>query len=583
MEGRSVEEPGDSPEEEASMLSEVALGRMPADTVIVHGVLFNAFTREFLPAHSVWVKDGRIAYAGPDPDPPMDERTLVIDAEGMVLLPGLVEGHTHVVNRCGVEEFVRHVIPGGVTTVVTETIELASVVGLEGISHLVAALEDQPVRFFYTVPPLCGLTEEEETKAPPNERLLPLLGAPQCLGVGEIYWANLFLPGRQGVRVRELAAMALEMGKRVEGHTAGASGRKLQAYAGFGISSCHEPIAEEEVVERLRLGFSVMLRQGAVRKELDGVRGIFRRDMDLRRLVLSTDSMDPEGFLAEGYLDAAVRSAIALGAPPGLAYQMVTVNVAEHFRLDHMIGSLSPGRMADVVIIPSPEDFTPRLVMREGKTLFRNGRLVVEPRSVVYPEWMFHTVNPPGGPLPVPPERGKVRAMELVTRLVTQERIVDLGDPEGSKDVLMVLAADRTGGEGSFLGLLKGFGLRRGACGSTMCWDTGDMIVIGCDIASMETVIGRLREIGGGATYAVGREIVAEFPAPLCGMVSLKPMDELRDGIRGIEEALRCNGVPWEKCLLTIDTLSTAAIPHVRITHHGYVRLRDRAVLTLTP
>jgi adenine deaminase len=576
------------------ILSDVALGNIPPDTIIINGTLFNVFTREFIKGQSIWIKDGLIAYVGPDSSPPKAEGTQVIDADGMVLLPGLIEGHTHTLsNRYGIEEFVKHVIPSGVTTVITETMELATVMGKDGIEYPVKGLMGQPIRFYYTIPPLCGLTSAEEISAPTNEELLPLLKDPKCLGVGEIYWSNLFLEGKQGERVRELASIGLDLGKRVEGHTAGASGRKLQAYTDFGISSCHEPITKDEVLERLRLGYWVMIREGSIRKELPGVKGIFKKRIDFRRLILSTDGVDPEDFLEEGYLDASLRRAMKLGVAPGLAYQMVTINVAEHFRLDHLIGSLSPGKMADILIIPSKDEFSPQLVMCGGQILFKDGRNMVEPSRVYFPDHMFHTVKVPKSvfslikgeifaePAEALAKAGKVRVMELVSNLVTQERIVDLKDPKESKDILRLLAVDRVGEGGAFLGFLKGFGLRRGAYGSTMCWDTVDMIVVGCDPKSMETVVRRLQETGGGGVYAMGEEVVAEFPAPVGGLMSLKPMETVRDEIKGLERSLRKNGARWEKNVLTVDTLSTPAIPHLRITHHGYVRLKDRKVLPL--
>jgi len=564
------------------ILSEVALGNIPPDTIMINGTLFNVFTREFIKGQSIWIKDGVIAYAGPDSNPPKAKGTEVIDADGMVLLPGLIEGHTHnVSNRYGIEEFIKHAIPTGVTTVITETMELATVLGKDGIEYPVKGLMEQPIRFYYTISPLCGLTSAEEINALTNEQLLPLLKDPKCLGVGEIYWGNLFLKGGQGERVRELASIGLELGKRVEGHTAGASGRKLQAYTDFGISSCHEPITKDEVLERLRLGYWVMIREGSIRKELSGVKGIFKKKIDFRRLTLSTDGVDPENFLEEGYLDASVRRAMKLGVPPGLAYQMVTINVAEHFRLDHLIGSLSPGKMADILIIPSKDEFSPQLVMCGGQVLFKDGRNMVEPSKVYFPDHMFHTVRVQDFEFPPIPRKRKMRVMELVSNLVTQERIIDLEDPKESKDILMLLAVDRIGEGGAFLGFLKGFGLRRGAYGSTMCWDTVDMIVVGCDTKSMETVIKRLQEIGGGGVYAIGERVVAEFPAPLGGLLSLKPMETIRDEIKGLERSLRKNGAKWEKNVLTVDTLSTAAIPHLRITHHGYVRLKDRKELPL--
>jgi len=566
--------------EKRRILSEVALGNVPPDTIIKNGTLFNVFTREFIKNHSIWIKDGMIAYVGPDHDPLKDAKRQVIDAEGMVLLPGLIEGHTHL-NRSGIEEFVKHVIPGGVTTVIMETIELGMIVGRRGIEYFVKGLDGQPIRFYYTLPPLCGLTQHEEVNAPAIEELLPLLKDPKCLGVGEIFWGNIFLDGKQGERVKELASLTLDLNKRVEGHTAGATGRKLQAYTCFGVSSDHEPITEEEVMERLRLGYWVMIREGSVRKELPGVKGVFNKKIDFRRLILVTDGMGPEEFIEEGYLDASLKTALRLGIPPEIAYQMVTINVAEHFHLDHLIGSLSPGKIADILIIPSVREFSPQLVMFEGKVIFKDGKVTVEPRKTTFPNYMFKTVSIADHTFSPRPNKGKVRVMELVTGLVTKEKIVDLEDPEESRDMVMLLALDRVGQGGEFMGLLKGLGLQRGAYGTTMSWDTIDMFVVGCDAHSMETVIGRLKEIGGGGVYAIGDEVVSEFPAPLCGMYSLKPMEILRAEIKKLEESLKRNGVRWEKPCLTIDTLGTPAIPHLRITHHGYVRLRDRAVLSV--
>jgi adenine deaminase len=87
--------------------------------------------------------------------------------------------------------------------------------------------------------------------------------------------------------------------------------------------------------------------------------------------------------------------------------------------------------------------------------------------------------------------------------------------------------------------------------------------------------------MGGGGAYAIGKEIVAELAAPLCGLISLKPMKRVGDEVRKLEECLKRNGVKWEKPILTVDTLGTPAIPNLRITHHGYVRLKDREILSL--
>ena len=335
------------------------------------------------------------------------------------------------------------------------------------------------------------------------------------------------------------------------------------------------------MIERLRLGCWVMIREGAIRKELEGVKGVFDQRIDFRRLILATDGMDPQGFLEEGYLDAALkrgtedRNSTRDRLPDGDAQCGRTLPRRSSRRVAF------PGKMADLVVIPSPENYSPQLVMCKGEIIFKNGENRADPKKVSFPDEMFHTVHIQDQPIPSIPSSGIVRVMELVSRLVTRENVLDLEDQETAKDLIPILAVDRLGGKASFMELQKGFGLQRGACGSTMTWDTTDMLVAGCDAVSMRTVIGRLREMGGGAVYAIGEEVIAEFPAPLCGVISLKPMETMREEMAQIETALRKNGVTWERPVLTLDTLGSPTIPHLRITHRGYVRLKDREILPL--
>jgi adenine deaminase len=565
--------------EKRKVLSEVALGNISPDTLITNGTLFNVFTKEFIKKQSIWIKDGMIAYVGPDHDPPNNGTTQLIDADGMVLLPGLIESHTHIFNKSGIEELIRHVIPSGITTIVTETEDFGIISGKESIEYISRNFEGQPIRLYYTLPPFCCLTPSLEINAPTDEEFLSLLRDPKCLGIGEIYWGNIFLEGQQGERLRKFISFTLDLGKSVEGHGAGAAGRKLQAYTAFGVSSDHEPITEDEVLERLRHGYWTMIREGSVRKELTGVKEIFNKKVDFRRLILASDGIDPEELLEEGYLKGALKRALKLGVPPELAYQMVTINVAEHFHLDHLIGSLAPGKMADILLIPSPDEFSPQLVICDGKIIFRDGKTIAETQKVFFPDDMFNTVNVQDHPLPSFTNKGRVRVIELVTNLVTRESIIDLEDSEESKDTIMVFALDRIGNGGGFMGFLKGYGLQRGACGSTLCWDTIDMIVLGCDQHSIETVIHRLKEIKGGYVYAIGGEVIAEFSAPICGFISLKSLETIKEELKQLEKSLKGNGVKLEKPLLTLDILGSPAIPHLRITHDGYVRLKDRKVL----
>jgi adenine deaminase len=307
---------------------------------------------------------------------------------------------------------------------------------------------------------------------------------------------------------------------------------------------------------------------------------------DSRRLVLVTDSVDPEGLLSEGYLDVAVRHALSLGLPPELVYRMVTINVAEHFRVDHLVGSLAPGRWADLVLIPSRGDFRPQLVMCRGRVVFELGRATAEPAAVRLPAEAARGVRPRLGPLAIP-RCGRVRALELVSRLVTREAMVDLDERDVAvrlgEDLVLVLAVDRKGSGGSFLGLLAGYGLRRGACATSLTWDTTDCVAVAAEERSLRTALGRLEEIGGGAVYAVGETVVAEIAAPVYGLMSRDPLPVVVEQFRTLERKLAENGVPWERPLLSLDTLTTAAIPHLRLSRLGYVRLRDGSIVGLEP
>ncbi len=572
-----------------------ALGEVEPDLILEDAVVFNSLTAEFIPDQCVWIKSGLVARVSSV----TTGAAATMDINGMVVLPGLLDTHTHVWGQVGVDEFVRHVLPTGVTTVLAETDELPRIAGRAGFDWVIAQYRRQPLRFFHTIAPFAGLTEEEEDVAPSPEDLAQLLADPRCLGIGEMYWNNLLLPGPQGERVRMMIARAMAVGKRAEGHTAGARDDRLQAYVALGPSSCHEAITEEQVRDRLRLGLWTMVRQGGVRKELDAVAGAFSGDHDLRRLVLVTDGQYPRGFLEEGYLDAAVRAALALGAPPSRVYQAVTINPAEHCGFAGMLGSLTPGAYADVVVIPSADNYTPQAVLCEGRVLFEGGseggseggRVLVEPAPVSYPPALLRTVQPPadweagGERLWSWPEGRPLRAMDVVSRLVTKETVIT---PEGRRgpvglgdDVAALVAVDRVRGRGSFWGAIRGFGLTQGACGSTMCWDTGDLLVVGCDRESLRTVVDRLSETGGGVVYAVGSHVVAELVTAVCGLVSTGSMEAVAREIAELEQALVGAGIPWEAPLLTLSTLSTAAIPFFRVSHRGYVRISDRVLLSL--
>lgn len=564
----------------------VALGHEPPDTVIEGAAVFDAVAGTFRQEHSVWLKDGRIARVAPAGEQAAAGAARVLDASGLTLVPGLIDGHTHL-TRLFVPEFVRALLPTGVTSAVIEAMEYGATHGPVGVRPFVEAIRGQPLRLYYTAPALCGLTEEEEPAPLTGPEFDELLADPLCLGLGEVYWSNALLPGTQGIRVRALIARTIAAGKTVEGHTAGAKGARLDAYTALGVSSCHEPISVDEALEVYARGLLVMLRHGSIRRDLENLRPLFDMPLDFRRFALVTDSVDPEGLENWGYLDRVVREALDLGIPAPVVYRMAGANVAEHFHLEHDLGHLAPGRRADLVAIPAAEDFRPVFVMVGGELVFDRGQVLAEPRATSVPNEMLHTLgfDPEetlalAGPPPEPPTDAPMRVIEYVTNLVTRESILSR-EEAARADLVPVLALERSRGDAAFWGFLRGLGLREGAYATSVTWDSPDIIVVGGDHQSVRTALRRLAENGGGGVFALGDTIRAESIAPICAIASAEPAARVREELRGLVAALRAAGVAWEDPLLAVDTLTTPAIPHLRITHRGYVRLRDRELLGL--
>ncbi|MDR7415447.1 MAG: adenine deaminase C-terminal domain-containing protein [Armatimonadota bacterium] len=576
----------------------VAQGLEPADLVVQGAVVVDVYTGEL---HVDWViaaAGDRIAYVGPATEGLIGERTDVLEAAGRYAVPGLLDGHTHLLGaRYCPEEAIPYILASGTTTVITELAEPASVAGLAGILAGMEAVRDQPVKVFVTLPPLASCAPFMEDVAPDPETYRELLRRPEVVGLGEVYWANLVL--REDPRLVDLVRATLEAGKVVEGHGAGARGGRLAAYAAAGVTSCHEPITAEEVLERLRLGYHTMVREGKVRQEMGAVASVWRDGkVDLRRLCLVTDSVAAEQLLEEGYVDHLLRKAVRLGMDPVRAVQAVTLNVAEHFRLDHLVGGLAPGRYADLVLTPSLQDFRAEVVVANGRVAAENGRVLVPSRPPRYPEALYRTVShacllPPEALRVVAPQRQgavRVRAIQMATHLVTRETVVELPVEEGTvrippeADVALVAAVDRVSEPGrAFVGFVQGLGMRQGGYATTMAWDAHCLLCVGRSPEDMALAIRRVVALGGGCAVVTGGEIRAELPAPVAGVVSTLPLEEVARRERAVDEALRALGFHSPRPSLTVDILTAAAIPHFKISERGYVRVRDGSVVGLWP
>jgi adenine deaminase len=333
-----------------------------------------------------------------------------------------------------------------------------------------------------------------------------------------------------------------------------------------------------------------MVREGAVRKDLQEIAKIKELGIDLRRLVLVSDSITPADLMANGYIEALVQKAIDYGFEPINAIQMATLNAAEHFSLDDLIGGIAPGRLADFVIIPDESTITAQVVVSNGQVIAQNGDLLAAPRAHSFSSASLNSVKLPQeltasdfvirGPENV--ENIKVRVMKMVTDLVTaeiEERLpVNAGQiaVDLTKDIVKIAAIDRSHKPGRlFAGLVKGFGLKSGAFACSAGWDTSDIIVAGTNDSDMSTAVNRIHSMQGGAVVCEDGKIRAEVPMPIFGIISDLPMKDLVQQFENVTRAAQNQGIPFPDPVLSLTTLTGSAIPYLRICEEGLVNLKS--------
>lgn len=577
-------------------LVNVALGTEKADVAIVGGDVVNVYTGELMKGWAVATKGEWIAYVGEDAAHAIGPETKVVDASGKVVIPGLIDGHAHVMHtHATLDEFLKYVIKGGTTTIITETLDFCFALGYEGIIDFMESVKNQPIKIFATAPSTIanGQSDYDEVITPAEFR--KLLDREDILGIGESNWVRVT---RGDNRLLKLFAETLAHGKRLEGHSAGAKGTKLVAFAASGNSSCHESITAKEALERLRLGMHVMIREGDVRTDLPAIAKIKDEKIDFRRLALTTDGIGARHLLNHGYLDAVVQKAIEYGFNPISAIQMATLNVAEHFGIDTIVGGIAPGKCADLVVIPNLTTIKPDCVVSKGRVVANDGKLLVRPIPHTYPPAARRTVRLPYR-LSERDFAIHVRVKGLVEEVTA--RVIDLGADiankelhvklpvaggelkiDTDKDILKVAAIDRIHNSGKmFVGFVRGFGLKRGAFAVTAAWDVANIIVVGASEKDMAGAVNRIRELQGGAVVYADGQIRAELPMPIAGQTSELKMEAIAERLETIQNEVQRLGCKLAYAHLMLNTLTTTIVPTVRISTDGLLGVKEGKILDL--
>jgi len=578
--------------DEVLRLQRVALGKEAADLIVSGGTVLNVYTGELLSNCEILVCGERIAYVGPDQGFPIGPETLRLDVRGQVVIPGLIDAHCHIDYWMVLREFVALALPRGVTTVITETSEVANGMGIDGVREFVAKLPTYPLRIFATTPVitfLCAL----RTKKPAISvsEMLEIIEYPEILGLGEVYWSRV-VDGALEEDLNTLVAKARSLGKTVEGHGAGAKDGRLNAFVAYGVDSCHESINSEDVLARLRLGLATMIREGSIRRELETVvPDLTKLDIDLRRASLVSDDVWPHHLVKYGHMDYIVNKAIALGLNPIKAIQMATLNPAEHFHLDADLGGIAPGKCADLVVIPTIDKIDAQLVIIKGRLVARQGRLEIELPKEHHPvkfsqSLKLPTVAPEFFQITATGTSARARIIAMVTEIVNREVLLEMPVHNGivqlRDDILKIAVIDRFEGTGcKALGFIKGYGLRQGAVAISASFDEGNAVVVGSNDLDMAIAINRLQELGGGMVYCCDGVVNAELALPVYGGLSTLAGPLVAEQLEFLINTLQKMGCHTNNPLLTLITVTFTAIPSLRLTIRGYWRSKENRIVDL--
>jgi adenine deaminase len=567
----------------------IARGDEPADLLLRNGLVINVFTGEIIEA-DVAIAEDLIIGVGPTHDAERE-----IDLQGRYICPGLIDAHVHVESSMATPpQFARAVLPRGTTSVVTDPHEIANVAGADGIRYMLDVSEGLPLTVFVNLPSSVPATHMATAGAELTaDDLMSLADLPRVVGLAEFMNVPGLVLGDPGA----LAKIEAFQNRVIDGHSPGLSGEWLQAYVGAGPGSDHECTTPEEMTEKLRLGMRVFLREATGAKNLrDLLPGVTEENS--RRCGFCTDDRHPGDLLDEGHIDHLIRLAVAEGLDPVTAIRMATLNVAQWFRLRDR-GAIGPGRRADLVIFSDLHDFRAEMVIAGGQLAARQGELEGEwtvpsvdtsaVRGTVNVDWgsLDFAVSAPD------PDAESVNTRviglvpdQIVTRhLVKRVPVRDgcaVADVDG--DVLKLAVVERHHGTGNVgLGFLHGLGLKRGALAGSVGHDAHNMVIAGCDDASMMTAAGAVGELGGGLVAAIDDRVLARVPLPIAGLMSDQPLGTVRRQMDELVKVARDLGSTLHDPFMTLGFLALEVIPSLKLTDQGLVDVEQFSLVSLFP
>ncbi len=575
----------------APQLINVAMGRTPAEKVIKGGKWVNVYSGEIIPETDIAIAKGRIAFVGPDASHTIGDDTKVIEAGGRYMVPGLCDAHMHVESgMVTVTEFARAVIPHGTTSMFIDPHEIANVLGLPGVRVMHDDAASLPINVQVQVPSCVPSAPGLENAGAEFsiEDVSEALGWPQTCGLGEM----MNFPGvamNDPKMIGEISATQ-RANKTVGGHYASPDlGLMFHGYVAGGPADDHEGTRKEDPIARIRQGMRAMLRLGSAWYDVaEQIKAITEDGLDPRNFILCTDDSHSGTLVHDGHMNRVVRHAIAQGVKPVTAIQMATLNAAQHFGMERDLGSIAPGRRADIILTSDLPTLPIEMVMARGKILAENGTLIADIPEASYPDFAKNTVNlgkkldgddfhifaPEGAEkvrariIGVIENQAPTRALEAYLPVANGLVRMDQGN-----DICQIALVERHRGTGGVVnGFVSGFGYDKPcAVASTVAHDSHHMIVVGTSKEDMAAAANHLGQVGGGITvFSEGKEL-ATVELAIAGLMSDERAEIVADKAAAMVAAMETCGCRLNNAYMQHSLLALVVIPEIRISDLGII------------
>ncbi|KRG16524.1 adenine deaminase [Virgibacillus soli] len=578
--------------EVSQQLSKVARGEEKAELVITNGILVNVFTGELLENIDVSIVEGRVAYVGTS-DHTIGENTQVINAKGKYLVPGFIDGHMHVESTMlSVTEFAKAGLAKGTTSIFMDPHEIANVFGVEGVRLMHEEGQQLPLKVFTTFPSCVPATTDFEDGGATLsvEDIKAGMQWENVAGLGEV----MNFPGvvyGDPLMTGEIAE-TIKANKTVTGHFPADDSKMLQAYIASGADSCHETVTKEHGLEKLRLGMHLMIREGSAWQDVkEVIKVVTEEHVQTNNISLVTDDVYPQTLVDKGHLNHVVRRAIEEGVDPVTAIQMGTINVARYYKMDRDLGSIAPGKVADILLIEDIRKLEPSTVIADGEVIYQDHQLMKEFPTFVYPEHIRNSINLKQALTAADfqlesksnNEETKVNVINVIEnsarteKMTTALKVKDgFIEPDLEHDVLQLACIERHHQTGQIsLGFAHGFKLKQGAVASTVAHDSHNLLVMGTNAEDMAFAANELAKIGGGMIVVDNGRILAQVSMPIAGLMSDQPLDTVVKEVQQLEAAWKTLGCPIHAPFMTFSLIALPVIPDVRISNRGLVDVKE--------